>query len=152
MLLRSCPDVESRRVDELAANTDVPLLNEHSCMVDGLSKPLFVDLRLKAPLKEFLSGELKDKIEFELVIREKPITTHPTKESGTLKDTLGILGVEGQQGTSGLSQLGKSVLDTPNFTLTAETVLSNELELGIKTFFLVGTTWCFECLAVCKRL
>ena len=35
---------------------------------------------------------------------------------------------------SGTTNLGKSELDTPDLTLVAQTVLSDELQLGITTF------------------
>lgn len=149
MLFRSCPDSESRNVDELAAHTDVALLDEHSCVVDRLGKPLLVDLGLEAAFQELLGGKLENEIEFELIVSQESVATHSAEEGGTFEDALGILGIQSQKSSGSLSQLGEGVLNTPDFALAAETVLSDELELSIKTFLLVRTTWCLECLAVC---
>jgi len=131
VLLRSCPDGESWDVHELASHTDVALLDEDTRVVDGLGQTLFVDLSLEATFQEFLRGKLQDEIQLELIIGKETVTTHPTEESSTLEDALGVLRVKSQQRSGSLSQLCQCVLDTPDLTLTAESVLADKLELGI---------------------
>ena len=149
MLLRGSSDGEARDVDKLTSNADVALLDEDTGVVDGLGKTLIVDLGLKTAVQELLGGQLQDEIKFELIIGQKTVTAHPTKESSSFEDALGVLGVHGQQCSGSLSQLGKGVLHSPDLALAAESVLSDKLELGIKTFLLVGTTRSLECLTVC---
>ena len=70
------------------------LANQNSGMMDGFGEALLVDLGLEAALEELLGGELKDGVEIELVVGEEAIARHAAEEGGTLKDSLGILGVE----------------------------------------------------------
>merc|ERR1719199_2195308 len=70
------------------------------------------------------------------------------EEGCSLENALGVLGVEGEEGTGGLTELGEGVLDAPDLALAAEAVLSDELELGIEAFLLVRTTGRLEGLAV----
>lgn len=148
MFFRRRPDVKAGNVDELVAHTNVALLNEDTSVVNGLGQALLVNLGLKTTLQEFLRGELQDEIQLELVVGEETVTTHSTKESGTLKDALGILGVERKEGTSCFTKLGESKLNTPNLLLASKTVLSTKLELGIQTFLFVWTTGSLDNLAV----
>lgn len=94
MLLRRSPHIETGDINKLSPNTDVALPNENTGVVDGLGKSLLEHLGLKATLKELLGGELENEIELELVIGEESVAAHTTKESGTLEDALGILGIK----------------------------------------------------------
>ena len=145
------PDVEGGDVDELVANADVALTDEDTGVVDGLGESLLVHLGLKTTFQKLLGGQLKDEIELELIIRQQAVATHTSQQSGSLKDAFGILRVQSEQRTSGFSQLCKSVLHSPDFTLASQSVLSDELELGVETFLLVRTTRGFESLAVCDE-
>ena len=138
VLLGIDTDIEGRDVDELLANPNVPLLDEHAGMVDGLSEALLEDLGLQPPLKELLGGKLKDEVELHLVLSEEPKATHPTKQSLSLEDTLGVLGVKGEKGTGSLTKLGKGKLNPPDLPLAPKSVFSDELELSIKTLLLVS--------------
>jgi hypothetical protein len=124
----------------LSANTDVTLADEDTGVVDRLGKTLLVNLCLQTTLKQLLGGKLKNEIEFKLIIGEEAITVHTTKKSGTLEDTLGILGVEGEQCTSNLTELGQGILHTPDLTLAPKTILSYQLELSIETLLFEWTT------------
>jgi hypothetical protein len=78
-----------------------------------------------------LCCQLKNGIELQLVVGQQTVTAHSAEEGGSLENTFGVLRVQCQQGTCGLSQLGECVLDTPDLSLTAETVLSYQFQLGI---------------------
>ena len=149
MALRLHADEEGRHVDDLLAYTNVALLDEHACVVDGFGEVLLEHLGLQAALKELLGGKKQDGIEVELVVREESVTGHAAEEGCSLENALGVLGVEGEEGTGGLTELGEGVLDAPDLALAAEAVLSDELELGIEAFLLVRTTGRLEGLAVC---
>ena len=149
VLLGGSPNVERRDVDKLVSDADVALTDQDAGVVDGLGEALLVDLGLQAALKELLGGKKQDGIEVELVVREESVTGHAAEEGCSLENALGVLGVEGEEGTGGLTELGEGVLDAPDLALAAEAVLSDELELGIEAFLLVRTTGRLEGLAVC---
>lgn len=58
----------------------------------------------------------------------------------TFEETLGFLLVEGEQLTSGLTDLGQGVLDPPDFTLVTKTVFTDEFQLLVQTGLLEGAT------------
>jgi hypothetical protein len=124
----------------LSTNTDVTLADKDTGMVDRLGETLLVNLGLQTTFKQLLGGKLKNEIEFELIIGKETVTAHTTKKGGSLEDTLGILGVKGEQCTSDLTKLGKGILHTPDLTLAPKTILSYKLELSIETLLFVWTT------------
>ncbi len=128
------------------------LANENAGMVNRLGKSLLVHLGLEATFKELLGGELKNEIELELVLGEETVTVHTAEEGGSLEDTLGVLRVKGEQSTGGFTKLRQSVLAAPDLALASESVLADELELGIKTFLLEGTTGSLVSLPVVSVL
>jgi len=140
VLLGTGTNIERRNIDKLRSNTNVTLTDQNTSMVHRLRKSLLVHLGLETSLKKLLGGELKDGIEIELVISEEPVTAHTTKKSSSLENTLRVLGVKGEEDTSSLTKLRKCELHTPDLTLTPKSVLSDKLELGVKTFLLERTT------------
>jgi hypothetical protein len=124
----------------LSSNTDVTLTDKNTGVVDGLGETLLVNLGLQTTFKQLLGGKLKNEIEFELIIGKETVTAHTTKKGSSLEDALRILGVKGEQCTGNLTELGKSILHTPDLTLAPKTILSYKLELSIKTFLFVRTT------------
>jgi hypothetical protein len=148
VLLTGSPDVEAGDVDELRSYPNVALANEDTCVVDGFGKALFVDLGLKTTLQQLLSRQLKHEIKLELVVGEESIAGHTTKKRSSLKDPLGILGVEGKKRPRYLTKLGKGILHSPDLALAPQSVLSDELELGVEAFLLVRTPGCLRSLAV----
>jgi hypothetical protein len=148
VLLGCGTNIEGRNVDKLSSNADMTLTDQNTGMVDGLSKTLLVNLGLKASLQKLLGGKLKDRIKIKLIISKKSVTGHTTKESSSLENTLRILGVKGKKNTSSLTKLSESKLNTPDLTLTPKSVLSDKLELSVKTFLLVRTTRSLICFAV----
>lgn len=70
------------------------------------------------------------------------ITTH-------LEDADGVLGIEGEQGTRHLAQLGQLHLHAPQLTLVAEAILADNLQLVVEAFLLIRTTGPLEALGVC---
>jgi hypothetical protein len=126
VLFGRSPDVERWNIHKLTSNTDMTLPDEHTGVVDGLGQSLFVNLRLKTAFQQLLGRKLKDGIEFQLIIREQTVTAHSSQHGGTLEDPLGVLWVKGQKGTGRLTKLGQGILDTPDFALAAESVLSHK--------------------------
>jgi len=149
VLLAGGPDVETRDVDELRPDPDVPLLDEDAGVVDRLRQSLLVHLRLEAALEQLLSGELKDLVEFELVVGQEAVPAHPSQEGSTLEDPLGIVGLQRKEGPGCLPELGQRELDAPDLPLAPQSVFADQLELGIQPFLLVRTAGRLEGLAVC---
>jgi hypothetical protein len=148
VLLTGRSNVERWSVDQLGSNTNVALTNQDTGVVNALGKSLFVHLGLETSLQQFLSRQLKDEIQFELIVGKETITLHSAHEGSSLEHSLGVLGIEGKKGTGSLSELGKSILDTPDFTLASKAVLSDELEFGVEAFLFVWATGCLEGLTV----
>jgi hypothetical protein len=148
VFLRGSSDIEGRNVNKLASNTDVALTDQDTGVVDGLGQTLLVNLGLETAFQQLLGCQLKDGIQLEFVISEQSIPAHAAKHSGTLKDSGGILGFQCQQSTSGLSQLSKGILNTPDFTLTAKSILSDKFKFGIQTFLFVRSARRLERLAI----
>jgi len=138
VLLGIDTDVEGGDVYQLLPDADVALFDEDASVVDRFGEALLEDLSLKTALKELLGRKLKDEIELELLLGEESKAGHFPHEGLSLEDPFGILRVEGEEGTGGLTELGKGELNPPDLPLAPKSVLSDELELGIKTLLLVG--------------
>lgn len=134
------PDQEAGAVDELAADLDVPLQDQHTSVVDALRVVVLVDLCLQPPVQEALSRQRQNSIQTLLVFTEHTIANHAPQKSITLEHTLGILLIQSQQLTGSRTDLGKSQLSAPNFALATQTILAEELHLLIETLLLVRPT------------
>jgi hypothetical protein len=107
VLLRVGSDGERRHVDYLLANTDVSLSDEHASVVDGLGESLLEDLGLQTTLHQSLRGQLKNIIQSVLLIGHKTVTLQAADKGGGLKQALGVLAVQGKEGTSSLQKFEK---------------------------------------------
>ena len=58
----------------------------------------------------------------------------------TVKKTFGILFFKSKQLSGSLTDLGKSVLDSPYLAFVTQTMLSDDLQLLVETSLLVGTS------------
>jgi hypothetical protein len=148
VFLGGSSDIERRNVNKLASNTDVALTDQDTGVVDGLGQTLLVNLGLETAFQQLLGCQLKNGIQLKFVISEQSIPAHAAKHSGTLEDSGGILGLQCQQSTSGLSQLSQSILNSPDLTLTAESILSDEFKFSIQAFLFVRSARRLERLAI----
>jgi len=71
-----------------------------------------------------------------------------SKKSVTFEETLGVFLFKGQKLTGSLSDLGEDELDSPDFSLVSETELSNQFQLGVKSFLLERSFWFTEGLSI----
>jgi hypothetical protein len=141
-------DDERRNVDDLLANTDVSLTDENTGVVDGLGKTELVDTGLQTTLQEILNLQGQHVIELHAGFVKNTNTDETANEGISFEETLWVLLVKGEQLTttsldnldsmfeicpipSSTTNLGEGELDTPDLTLVAETVLSNELQFGV---------------------
>jgi hypothetical protein len=134
-------DHEGGNVDDLLADADVALADQDTSVVDRLGKTELVDAGLETALQEVLNLEGQDVIELHAGLVKDTDTYETANESVTLEEALGVLLVESKKRTSGTTDLGQGQLDAPDLTLVAETILADELQLGIQTSGLERTTW-----------
>ncbi|KAH9824561.1 40S ribosomal protein S9-B [Teratosphaeria destructans] len=135
---------------------DVALADEHTSVVDGLGKAKLVDTGLETALQEILDLQGKHVIELHAGLVEHTDTDQTADEGIAFEETLGVLLVEGEQLTAmvvsgrfrrdksvqcipgSTTDLGEGELDTPHLTLVAQTVLADNLQLGV-TVDMLGT-------------
>ena len=130
---------------------DVALPDQDTSMVDGLGHASLEDKSLKAPCQEVLSSEGKDVIKLVLTLSKQPIAVHAAEQCLTLKDTAGVLLIKCEQVPCSITDPAQSILDPPQLTLAPQPVLTDELQLSIKTLLLIRTPWLLECLTICKK-
>jgi len=140
VLLRVETDDERRHVDDLLADADVALADQHTRVVDRLGQAELVDAGLETALEEILDLEGQHVIELHAVLVEHTDTHQTANEGVTFEETLGVLLVHGQELTSGTTDLGEGELHTPHLTLVAQTIFTDSLQLGVKTSGLEGST------------
>ena len=149
LLLRGGPDQELVGVDEVLADLDVPLVDEDSGLVDGLSlESLLVDSGLQSLIEELVDGETQDVIQLEFLIGEQAISMHSVEQCGSLEQPPRILFLEGQQLSRCLSELGEDQVHSPDLPLVLEAVFAHQLQLVVDSLLLEGTTRGVECRGV----
>mmetsp|Transcript_24383 Transcript_24383/g.29553 ORF Transcript_24383/g.29553 Transcript_24383/m.29553 type:complete len:241 (+) Transcript_24383:78-800(+) len=148
VLLALQTDQEAGHVDNLLADANVSLLDEHTGVVDGLSQTQLEDLGLQTALQEVGSGQCQHVIQLILGLIQKTVTGHAAHDSITLEQTLVVLLIKGKQDTGSLTDLGKSELHTEKLTLVAQTILSDQLQLNVETLLLERTTGPLEGLTI----
>ena len=125
--LRVGADQVVRGVDKLLANTDVPLENQHACMVNGLCIVHLQDLCLQAALQEPLCAKAQHVVQLLLVLGQNSVPDQSSDQGVALKHAFRISLIQCQQLTCSGSDLRKSKLCAPNLALAAQTILAKEL-------------------------
>ena len=105
----------------------MPLTDEDTGVVDRLGEATLEDLGLETTLQEVLNLEGEHVIETHARLVEHTDTDETADKSVTLEETLGVLGVELQELTSGTTNLGEGEADAPDLTLVAEAVFTSKL-------------------------
>lgn len=119
---------------------NVTLEDQNASMMNGFCKTLFKNQCLQTPFQKILWCECQDIIQFVLIFSEKSITIHASHESPSFENTLWIVYVKHEQGSSCISNFGQSDLDAPQFAFVFESIFSKELQFGIQSFFFERTT------------
>jgi len=140
VLLRVETDNERGNVDDLLADADVALLDEDTSVVDRLGEAELVDESLETALQEILSLEGKDVIELHAGLVENTNADEAANEGIALEEALGVLLIKSEELTSSTTNLGEGKENAPDLTLVAETILANELQLGVQASGLEGAT------------
>jgi len=127
----------------------VTLLDEGAGVVDGLCEAALEDEGLETALEKVGRLQVEAAINAILVLREDTVAVETAHEGLSLKETLGVVLLKGQEGTGGLSDLGEGEVDAPDFALATEAELSAELELSVKTLTFEGATGSLGDLSDC---
>jgi len=141
VLLGVQPDQEAGHVDDLLADANVTLADEHAGVVDGLGESELEDLGLQATLQEILDFEAEDEIELHVLFVQDSDPDQAPQERVALEQPAGVLLVQGQELTGGLADVGEHQLDPPDLTLVAQTELADQLQLLVETSLLERTPW-----------
>merc|ERR1712142_104974 len=81
VLLRIEANDETGNIDQLLTNSDVPLSDEDSGMVNGFGESQFKDLRLQATLEEVFDRKTQNVIQLHLRLVQNP-DAHQTAQEG----------------------------------------------------------------------
>jgi hypothetical protein len=129
----------------------VTLADQDTGVVDGLGKTELVDAGLETALQKVLNLEGKHVIELHAGLVEHTNTDKTANERVTLEEALGVLLVESKERTARMvsiaacaiggwcylpgstTDLGEGQLDAPDLALVAQTILADELQLGVPT-------------------
>lgn len=134
-------DEEGWDVDSLFADLDVTLSDPNTSLVDRFGSVVFGDDGLESTLEDVFDAQSEDVIELVFVLVKNAEEVQTTQKSVTFELALLIGWLEGQQLTSGASDLTKHEFSTVDFSLAAETVLTNELKLAQDTGRNVWASW-----------
>lgn len=116
------------------------LSDENASVMDGLGETDVEDLGLETTGQEVLDLQAEHVIELHLGLVQDT-DAHETSQKGVaLEESLGVLLVQREEITSGLSDLGQRVVHSPHFVFVSETELADELQLMVQTLFLVRST------------
>jgi hypothetical protein len=128
----------------------VALPDEYTSMVNGFCHAILEDNGLEATLQEVLNSESKNIIELVLALTKETIAVHAAQKSLALKDTARVLLIKGEQLPRSITDAAEGILHTPELTLAPEAILTNKLQLGIKSLLLIRTPWLLEGLTICN--
>ena len=121
------------------------LVDEGTGLVDALGLESFlVDPGLESLVEEFVDCETEDVIEFEFLVGQQSVFVHSVEESGAFEQPSGVFLLEGEQFTGCLSELGEQEVHSPDFSLALESVLADQLQLGVDSLLLEGSSGSFK--------
>ena len=138
-------DNERRNVDHLLADSDVPLSDQDSSVVDRLGQSALEDLGLQSSLHEVFGLQGQDVIESHTGVVQDTNSHQSSDQGVTLEESLGVLVVELEQfsgSSSDLSlrmslknsvqrttstHLGQGQLNPVDLSLVSETIFTGKL-------------------------
>lgn len=107
------------------------LSDEHASMMDRLGEAKLVDLGLQTAFQEILCAQREDVIELHARLVEHADAHETADERVAFEEALRVLFVEGEQFTCGTADFGEGELDAPHLAFVAQTVFTDDFELGI---------------------
>jgi len=93
-------------VDDLPANTDVTLLDQHTSVVNGLGKTELTNASLQAAFQKVFNLQSQDVIELHAGFIKNANTDKTANQGIAFEEALGILFVKGEKFTSSTTNLG----------------------------------------------
>ena len=96
------------------------------------------NLGLESSLHKLGKSQTEDVIELSLVGLEETELDDSADKGITLEGSSGIIFLEGEELSGGLSELGENELDSPDFSLVLEAVSANNIELAEQPVLIVG--------------
>merc|ERR1719391_710288 len=127
---------EGWHIDNLLPDTDMPLFDQDTGVMDRLGKSELEHLSLKSSLQEVLDLETENVVKLHLRLIQDPNSHQPPKESITLKQSAAIFFLQCQQVSGSRSDFGQAVLNPPDLTLVPETIFSDQLQLLVQSSLL----------------
>ena len=97
----------------LLPDSDVSLLDQDTCMVDGFCKPKLENLGLKTAFKKIVNFQTKNIIKLHLILREDSSLNKATEKCISFKQTFGILFLKSEQISGSSTDLCQGELNTP---------------------------------------
>ena len=108
-----------------------------------------IDASLQSLVQELIESQTQNIIQLQLFIGKQTVTMHTVEKSSTFEDSSGVLLLEGEQFSGGLSELGEEKMNSPHLTLVLETILADQFEFVVDSFLLEWTTGRLESARVC---
>jgi hypothetical protein len=127
---------------------DMALPDQDTSMVNGFGHATLENNGLETALEEVLNRKSKHIIELVLALTKETIAVHAAEQRLTLKDTAGVLLVQGEQLPCCISDAAQGILHTPRLTLAPQAILTHKLQLSIKALLLIWTSWLLEGLPI----
>jgi len=146
VLLGVGTDQKAGYVDNLFSDADVSLADEDTGVVDRLGETELENNGLETSLQKVLDFQGEDKVELVLVLGENSVAVESSQESRSLKESLGVGLVHGEQLSGSTTNVRYGLLYSPYLSLVSQTELSDELELLVQTFLFKGASWGVVCL------
>jgi len=145
LLLGGGPHQELGGVHEVLADLDVPLVNQHSSLMDALGlEALLIDSGLQSLVKELIEGETQDVIQLKLFIGEQTVSVHSVEEGSTFEKPPGVFFLKGEELPGCLPEVGEQQMNSPYFPLVLEAVFADQLKLLIDSLLFEGPPGSFE--------
>jgi hypothetical protein len=145
------PVSTARNLKDLKVDSpDMPLPDEHTSKVDRLGHARLENKILEAALQEVLDSQRQDVIDLALALVQKTVAIQPPEKGLAFEDPTWILLVQGEEHSSIVTNPTEHVLNPPELSLAAQSILSHQLQLCIQTLFLIWTAGFLKCLPICK--
>lgn len=129
---------ERWHVDNLLADSNVSLVDQHSGVVDRSGQTQLEHLGLQSSLQKVLGLQGQHVIQLHLVLGQHTNLHQSSDQGVTLEQSLGVLLVSGQKVTGGSSDLGQLELNSVDLSLVLQAEFTSQLQLAVQTGRLVG--------------
>jgi len=144
VLLTVDANQEGRDIHHLLPHPDVTLTDEHTGVMQRLSKILLEHERLETTAHNVSSLNTEHVIQLTLVFVQQSQTRAAAEQSLALENALRVFLIKGQKLSGGLTHLCQHHLNTPNLALVLQAKFSDNFHLIVQTFLLERTPRSFR--------